>query len=165
MTTAYSQTAQDVRNLANKFKSLIDLADFLDKCGSLDNEDSEIQKRIGDSKLAEQKQRDLEGVATAAATTAQAKVDDLTTQASEIIGRAHNQANDLVTAARNEATTLTATATQTAADAAAHVELAKATLNDTNAMIEAARKELVDTNAKIETAKAAALAAFQGSQP
>lgn len=154
------EAAQNARNLASKFKSLFDLADYLDGVGSLDQLESEVNARIAAAKLEEQKQLDLAGKATEKVAAAQSNLDEITKQYDDMMKLAQTKGADIVAAAQLEAAKLLDDAkglVQIASDGAADAD---ARLLKTLELIADADQELARVNTQIETAKAAALQAF-----
>lgn len=155
------QAAQDIKNFAGRLRAMLDLGDYLERCGSLEQIEKEVQGRIDALRTEELKQRDLQAVANAAAVDAQAKLDDIGKQADAVLSVANATAANILADAHATADAVKKAGDDVASEVAATIVTAREVLASLNDDLIAARGALDEINAKTDAARAAVKAMFE----
>ena len=154
MSNDLMQAAEAVKNHARVLRSVIQLADEIERIGSIEQAATEAQQRLDKAKADEatattelgtvnQQLADAKAVITSAEQDALNTTNDAEDKAKEIIAEANKQSDSIIAAANKRAATIGGTiATQQSA------------LDTLNAGIDAAQKQLDTLNGSIETTKA-----------
>ena len=151
------RATEQVREFAQKFRSVIELADAVEGIGQLDVREKELTASV--AKLTKQRDRLTAAnaeVQVAADAQAAKSIADASAKAGDIVRAAQAQADKLVDDAKDGATKTNAAAKKEAQSLVAKIDKLKEAEADLDRDIAARRAELDGLDAKLQAAREAA---------
>jgi DNA repair exonuclease SbcCD ATPase subunit len=152
-----SQAADDIKNLATKFRSLLTLAEALEAIGSIEQAERDAKSRKDKAVAEEAVSAQQLTLAVARLKTAEEKIADVDRNAAEIIRNAEDKAASIISEAKASASAISAESDKRVDAVKQDIVILRGSLQALQGKIDEKTAELANLTKAIEDAKSRVL--------